>query len=118
MEKNEIFRILVFVLGGAIYLFPSYIGRKHRNQKAIFIINILLGWTFLGWIVSLVMGRKASSKTMNNYYKKNIIEQTDEYYENEIQKLKDLYYNGFLRQREFLFEVTELLNQKAQRKIS
>ncbi|NDO81704.1 hypothetical protein CJP72_13310 [Citrobacter sp. NCU1] len=39
-----------------LYLIPSVIAyrRWHRNFKAIFALNILLGWTFLGWIVCLV----------------------------------------------------------------
>jgi Superinfection immunity protein len=28
--------------------------RRHRNRAAIFVLNLLLGWTALGWIVALV----------------------------------------------------------------
>jgi hypothetical protein len=38
-----------------IYVLPSYIAvrRGHRGQSSIIIINILLGWTLVGWIVAL-----------------------------------------------------------------
>jgi hypothetical protein len=38
-----------------IYFAPSIIAdRKHkRNVAAIFIVNIFLGWTFIGWVVCL-----------------------------------------------------------------
>ena len=38
------------------YFLPSYIAgvRKHRNFKPILLINILTGWTFLGWAAALV----------------------------------------------------------------
>lgn len=40
----------------AFYLIPTVVAsiRKHRSGKAIFVLNILLGWTVLGWIASLV----------------------------------------------------------------
>ena len=33
--------------------------RKHHNQKAIFLVNLLLGWTLLGWIAALVWSATA-----------------------------------------------------------
>ena len=39
-----------------IYLFPYFVEilRKHRNSKYILILNLFLGWTIIGWAVSLV----------------------------------------------------------------
>jgi hypothetical protein len=44
--------IAVFLL----YFFPAIVAscRKHHNYSAILALNFLLGWTFLGWIASLV----------------------------------------------------------------
>lgn len=38
------------------YLGPTIIAmlNKHHNTPAIFVLNLLLGWTILGWIVALV----------------------------------------------------------------
>lgn len=38
------------------YFIPTIIaaGRKHHNSGAIFALNMLLGWTGLGWIGALV----------------------------------------------------------------
>lgn len=38
------------------YLLPSLVAyrRWHRSYKAIIALNILLGWTFLGWVACLV----------------------------------------------------------------
>ena len=38
------------------YIIPSVVAyrRWHRSYKAIIALNILLGWTFLGWVVCLV----------------------------------------------------------------
>ena len=44
---------LAFVL---LYFFPTVIAavRKHRELHAIFELNALLGWTFVGWVLALV----------------------------------------------------------------
>jgi hypothetical protein len=33
---------------------PSTLGRKKRNFRAIFALNLLLGWAGAGWIASLI----------------------------------------------------------------
>ena len=37
-----------------IYFLPTIVARHKRNATAIFALNLLLGWTLIGWIVSLV----------------------------------------------------------------
>ncbi len=49
------FTILTIVL--AIYFAPTTIiavQRRHHNALAIFALNVLLGWTLLGWAGALV----------------------------------------------------------------
>jgi len=40
----------------AMYFLPAIISwqRKHRNDNAIGMLNLFLGWTFIGWVVALV----------------------------------------------------------------
>ncbi len=40
----------------AVYIVPSAVAlkRQHPNSMAIVAVNILLGWTVLGWIGALV----------------------------------------------------------------
>ena len=44
------------VVGVALYFLPTIIAwmRAHYNRIAILTLNLLLGWTVVGWIVSLV----------------------------------------------------------------
>jgi nitric oxide reductase large subunit len=42
------------VVGAAVYFLPSVVGRKKRNRAAIFVLNLLAGWTFFGWVAALV----------------------------------------------------------------
>lgn len=46
---------LIF-LAFCIYFLPWMIAgsRGHHNRLAIFMLNLFLGWTALGWIIALV----------------------------------------------------------------
>lgn len=48
--------LLLGLIGGGIYFIPAFIAakRSHPNATAIVVLNALAGWTFLGWIGSLV----------------------------------------------------------------
>lgn len=39
-----------------IYFLPSFAAqsRRHSQRQAIFVLNTLLGWTFLGWAAAMV----------------------------------------------------------------
>lgn len=56
MQNFTILELLLVVLIFAIYFLPTLIAflRQHKNKLAIFLLNLLLGWTVLGWVVSLV----------------------------------------------------------------
>lgn len=48
--------IAFLIIGTAIYFIPSFIAttREHHQALAIFMLNLLLGWTALGWIVAMI----------------------------------------------------------------
>jgi hypothetical protein len=66
------------VLGGLVllailmipYFVPSIIAfvRHHHNQWAIFALNLLLGWTLLGWIGALVWSLTRSQPPVVHVY--------------------------------------------------
>lgn len=45
-------------------LLPSFVAfvRRHHNRYAILVLNILLGWTIIGWAVALVWSLTATSR--------------------------------------------------------
>ena len=47
--------IMVFVVAVGIYIAPMIIAnsRKHPNEAAIAVVNLLLGWTIVGYVVAL-----------------------------------------------------------------
>lgn len=48
--------IMIFFSAVIFYLLPSVISavRSTDHQGAIFFINVLFGWTVLGWIAALI----------------------------------------------------------------
>ncbi len=44
------------LVGLAVYFLPTILAafRCHPNALAIFLVDLLLGWTFLGWIGALI----------------------------------------------------------------
>ncbi len=56
MQNFTMLELLLVILIFAFYFLPTLIAflRQHKNKLAIFLLNLLLGWTVLGWVVSLV----------------------------------------------------------------
>jgi Superinfection immunity protein len=54
----------LLIILAAIYLLPTLIAlaRQHHNKLAIAALNTLLGWTVVGWVVSLIWSLTAIIK--------------------------------------------------------
>ena len=52
--------IIISVIIG-IYLLPTLIAnhRRHPNKVPIILLNVLLGWSFFGWVAALVWATTA-----------------------------------------------------------
>lgn len=52
MEAVVFIAVVTFV-----YFLPLFVAvsRRTANQNSVAIINIFLGWTFLGWVIALAM---------------------------------------------------------------
>ena len=48
--------LLLMLAAIPLYFLPAIVAnsRKHSNSGPILVINLLLGWTFLGWVGALV----------------------------------------------------------------
>jgi hypothetical protein len=53
---TSVIGIILFILTLALYFLPTIVAvaRKKRNALAIFLLNLFLGITFIGWVVALV----------------------------------------------------------------
>jgi hypothetical protein len=50
----------IFGFGFVLYFLPSIvaIARSKRDATSIFVLNLLLGWTAIGWVIALVWALK------------------------------------------------------------
>ncbi len=53
---------LVYGLGILIYFVPTLVGMSKKDNVGIFILNLLLGWTVLGWIGALIWAVSSPDK--------------------------------------------------------
>lgn len=49
LDVGSSFILLIILF---IYFLPIIVGWKKRNAGTIFVINLFLGWTFIGWVVA------------------------------------------------------------------
>jgi hypothetical protein len=49
-------QLIFWLLAGAIYLMPSFMVPKHHHLRGpVIVVNVALGWTFVGWVVAMAM---------------------------------------------------------------
>lgn len=62
---GSFFTFAFFAFSILIYFLPAIVAikRQHCNTLAILVLNIFLGWTFLGWVGALVWAFMAHSKS-------------------------------------------------------
>jgi len=60
MHLVALFFFPIFGFGFVMYFLPSIIAlaRNKRDALAIFLLNLFLGWSVIGWIVALVWAAK------------------------------------------------------------
>ena len=58
-----------FGVGTVMYFLPSIVGlaRSKRDLLAIFLLNLFLGWSVIGWIVALVWAAKSDVPAAGYY---------------------------------------------------
>ena len=55
-EAGLFLLVIIAAVGMLVYFAPCLVAsrRNHRNAMPIFILNLFLGWTFVGWVGALV----------------------------------------------------------------
>lgn len=53
--------LVVLLIGLALYLVPTLVAvlRKVPNVGSVAVINILLGWSVVGWVVAMAMAARS-----------------------------------------------------------
>lgn len=90
--KTLIITTIVIIL----YFIPSIIAsqRKHQNGVIIFLLNLFLGWTIIGWIGALVWSATGT-------HIKKSKEKTDSEKENSLDIIKRKFAEGKISEKEY-----------------
>ncbi|HEX4039301.1 MAG TPA: superinfection immunity protein [Acidobacteriaceae bacterium] len=61
---------MVGLIGVGIYFLPSLVAaaRHTHNATGIFLLNLFLGWTGIGWIIAFIMAIAASPHYYHPYW--------------------------------------------------
>jgi len=57
---NNMEGLIIVLLVLLVYFIPSIVAynRQVKNRTSVLILNIFLGWTFVGWVIALVWAVK------------------------------------------------------------
>jgi len=93
-------QLILFILGVIFYFLPSMLASNKKNYWSIFLLNLLLGWTLLGWVISLIWAVMDDS-TAPKQTPQQIIINNPSNVTNELSKLVDLKEKGILSEEDF-----------------
>ena len=57
MSENESNGLILLLIGLAFYFLPTIVAcmrDRASDAGAVFLVNLLLGWTVVGWVVSFI----------------------------------------------------------------
>jgi hypothetical protein len=131
MEKFGAAELMILLIPALIlYFVPAIlaISRNHNNKVGILLLNIFLGWTFIGWIAAFIWSLSSPARqtvVVNNNYseadnrgaqakekqKQPESKKTEDYIDKleHLQKLKELFDSGVLSEEEFAAEKSKVL---------
>lgn len=102
--SSELLLIMLFILpvGAALHFLPSIIGRKRPDILVIFLVNLLAGWSIIGWFAALYLALRKTPIAISSALSSTSVA-------DELAKLRDLRNQGVLTQEEFERQKNNLL---------
>ena len=61
------FHPFFFLLSLFLYFLPAYLARNKPDFTSILLLNLLAGWTFIGWIIALIWALTAKPQAPASY---------------------------------------------------
>jgi hypothetical protein len=61
---NPVIVLFFFLVGAALYFVPTFVSasRKTVSNTGIILLNVFLGWTFIGWVAALIWAVTAETQ--------------------------------------------------------
>ena len=98
METIGTIILILFCI--ALYFLPTIIGWDKKNVNAICVLNLFLGWTFIGWIIALIWACCNDKEPPQVYIEKEKTTESNIY--SELGKLAELHEKGAITDEEYL----------------
>jgi hypothetical protein len=89
-----------------LYFLPTIVGGAKRQGCAVFVLNLFLGWTLVGWVVALALACYDDPEPVKIYQSTN--EGKMSQYD-ELEKLAELKAKGVISEEEFLEQKQKIL---------
>ncbi|MEG2162500.1 MAG: superinfection immunity protein [Chryseobacterium sp.] len=99
-------------IAALLYFIPSVIGilRKHHNLVGLIALNILLGWTVIGWVGALIWSFLRSNKGQTIIVQgKPEVRQESKY--EMLERLNSLKNSGAISEEKYDIEKSQLLSK-------
>lgn len=110
-DTGNPFAVLMFI-AALLYFIPSVIGilRKHHNLIGLMALNILLGWTVIGWVGALIWSLLRSNKGQTIIVHGKSDDRQESKYE-MLERLNSLKNSGAISEEEYDIEKSQLLSK-------
>ncbi|KXK67303.1 hypothetical protein BC89_32885 [Pseudomonas monteilii] len=108
-ETSPIAAFIMLIAAFVIYFLPTFVAAKrgHPNGTSIFLLDLFLGWTFIGWLAALIWSASAIKKAEETSPSIASPGAPDRF--QKLEKLAAMKDSGHLTQEEFESEKARLL---------
>ncbi|MEW5666182.1 superinfection immunity protein [Pseudomonas putida] len=108
-ETSPVAAFIMLIAAFVIYFLPTFVAAKraHPNGTSIFLLDLFLGWTFIGWLAALIWSASAIRKAEETSLYIASPAAPDRF--QKLEKLAALKDSGHLTQEEFESEKARLL---------
>ncbi|WP_047575644.1 superinfection immunity protein [Pseudomonas syringae] len=102
--------LMLLFIGLVLYFLPTINAksRKHPNRSSIFLLNLFLGWTLIGWVVAVVWSSTAIKPAQTVQAGEELMDKSATY--QAIEKLASLKDRGLITEAEYDLEKSKLLS--------
>ncbi len=113
LSDQDTVLVIMLIVGICFYFIPSIIAllRMKKNLVAIIALNFFLGWSLIGWVISLVWSLSSDSKPARIIVNQPPVKAPQEDGIDKLTKLKKLLDEGAITQEEFNQQKSTILKK-------
>lgn len=58
--------LIIICVGFILYFLPTFLANNKKSFNGIAILNLFLGWTFIGWVIALIWSVSGEKEIKKN----------------------------------------------------